>query len=118
MSFLLTLSLFVVVIMVIILKVGNLFLKKKFMMIYISLGHHPYIPLAINTFSGWHLLALQTIGRIALQLARATDSELGMVRRHLRQRLAIYFVRDNVAMLGTHVSSFAPQELDGDTNSG
>ena len=76
-----------------------------------------YIPLAIDTFGGWHPLALQTIGRLALQLARATDSELGVVKRHLRQRLPVLFVRDNVAMLGGRVPSFAPQELDGDADS-
>ena len=41
-----------------------------------------------------------------------------MVKRHLRQRLAVLFVRDNVAMLGARVPSFAPQELDGDADSG
>ena len=40
-----------------------------------------------------------------------------MVRRHLRQRLAVLFIRDNVAMLGAHVPGFAPQELDGDADS-
>ena len=63
-------------------------------------------------------MTLQVIGRLALQLARATDRELGMVKRQLRQRLVVLFVRDNVAMLGARVHSFAPQELDGDTNSG
>ena len=60
----------------------------------------------------------KVIGRLALKLARATDGELGVVKRHLRQRLAVFFVRDNVAMLGDCVPSFAPQELDGDADSG
>ena len=77
-----------------------------------------YIPLAVDIFRRWHELALQTIGRLALQLARATNGELGVVRRHLRQRLAVLFVRDNMAMLGARVPSFAPQELDGDADSG
>ena len=72
-----------------------------------------HVPLAVDTFGGWHKLALQTIGRLSLELARATNGELGVVRRHLRQRLAVLFIRDNVAMLGVRVPSFAPQELNG-----
>ena len=63
-------------------------------------------------------MALQIIGRLALQLARAMDGELGVVKRHLQQRLVVLFVRDNIAMLGAHIPSFVPQELDGDTDSG
>ena len=36
-----------------------------------------YIPLAIETFGGWHPQALQVISCLALQLARATDGKLG-----------------------------------------
>ena len=44
--------------------------------------------MAVDTLGGWHPLALDTINRFALELARATNGELGVVRRHLRQRLA------------------------------
>ena len=67
-----------------------------------------YIPLAINTFGWWHPMALQVIACLDLQLTRAMDGELGMVKRHLRQRLAVVFIHDNIAMLGVHVPSFAP----------
>ena len=77
-----------------------------------------YIPLAIDTFGGWHPQALQVISRLALQLARATDGERGVVKRHLHQRLAVHFMRDNVAMLGACIPSFTPQEPEGDANSG
>ena len=70
------------------------------------------MPLAIDTFGGLHGKALQRIRRLSLKLARTTDGKLGVVRRHLRQRLAVLFVRDNVAMLGARMPSFAPQELD------
>ena len=43
---------------------------------------------------------------------------VGMVKRHLRQRLAVLFLHDNVAMLGAHVPSFVFQELDRDADSG
>ena len=72
-----------------------------------------YVPVAIDTFGGWHSLALETINRLSQELARATDSELGMVRRHFRQRLAITFVRDNVAMMCARKPFFASPEVVG-----
>ena len=33
--------------------------------------------------------------------------------RHLRQRLGVLLVRDNVAMMGSRAPSFVPQEVDG-----
>ena len=55
---------------------------------------------------------------LAHQLARATDGKYVMVHRHLHQRLGIILVRDNVAMLGARIPSFAPQEIDGDADLG
>ena len=72
-----------------------------------------YVPMAVDTLGGWHPLALDTINRLALELARATNGELGMVRRHLRQRLGVLFLRDNVAMLHARTPSFASPEVDG-----
>ena len=43
-----------------------------------------YVPVAIDTFGGWHSLALEAINRLSQELARATDSELGVVRRHFQ----------------------------------
>ena len=72
-----------------------------------------YVPLVVDTFGGWHPLALETIGRLALELARATHGELGVVRRHLRQRLGILFLRDKVAMLWARTPTFTSPEVDG-----
>ena len=72
-----------------------------------------YVPVAIDTFGGWHSLALETINKLSQELARATDNELGVVRRHFRQRLAIGFLRDNVAMLGARKPFFASPEVVG-----
>ena len=72
-----------------------------------------YVPLAVDTFGGWHPLALKTINRLPLELARATNGELGVVRRHLRQRLGVLFLRDNVAMLHAQTPSFTSPEVDG-----
>ena len=72
-----------------------------------------FIPLAVDTFGGWHPQALEVIGRLGRQLARATEGEQGQVVRHLRQRLGVLLVRDNVAMMGSRAPSFVPQEVDG-----
>ena len=72
-----------------------------------------YVPVAIDTFGGWHSQALETINRLSQELARATDSDLGVVRRHFRQRLAITFVRDNVAMLCARKPFFPNPEVVG-----
>jgi hypothetical protein len=74
--------------------------------------------MAVDTFGAWHPQALQVISRLARQLARATDGECDVVLRHLRQRLGVLLVRDNVAMLGARIPSFAPQEVDGDADLG
>ena len=42
-----------------------------------------YIPLAVDTFGGWHPQALQVISRLARQLSRATEGEFGVVQCHL-----------------------------------
>ena len=77
-----------------------------------------YVPMAIDTFGGWHQLALETIGRLSLELARTTDGKLGVVRRHLKQRLAVLFLHNNVAMLGARTPTFASQEVNGDADQG
>ena len=70
-----------------------------------------YVPMAVDTLGGWHPLALDTINRLTLELARATNGELGVVRQ--RQRLGVLFLRDNVAMLYARTPSFASPEVDG-----
>ena len=69
------------------------------------------MPMAVDTLGGWHPLALDTINRLTLELARATNGELGVVRQ--RQRLGVLFLRDNVAMLYARTPSFASPEVDG-----
>ena len=54
--------------------------------------------LAVDTLGGWHPIALETIARLGRQLARNIGKEEVECVRHLRQRLAILLVRDNVAL--------------------
>jgi hypothetical protein len=53
----------------------------------------------VDTLGGWHPSALSIITRLGCQVASNVGKEGQEVMRHLRQRLAVLLVRDNVAML-------------------
>ena len=55
--------------------------------------------MAVDTFGGWHPAALQTLSKLGRQLARVAGREENETVRHLRQRLAVVLVRDNMNML-------------------
>ena len=61
-----------------------------------------FIPLAVDTFRGWHGAALDVIVKLGRQLARQLGKEEEEVTRQLRQRLSVLLTRDNMAMLGSH----------------
>ena len=73
-----------------------------------------FVPLAVDTFGGWHCSALPILAKLGRQVASNTGREGQEVVRHLRQRLAVLLVRDNVAMLCARTSSFPPADIDGD----
>ena len=73
-----------------------------------------FLPLAVDTLGGWHPTALETITRLGRQLARNVGKEDQEVVRHLRQRLAVLLVRDNVALLGARTPTYPPPDVDGD----
>ena len=73
-----------------------------------------FVPLAVDTFGGWHCSALPILAKLGRQVASNTGREGQEVVRHLRQRLAVLLVRDNVAMLCARTPSFPPPEVDGD----
>ena len=73
-----------------------------------------FLPLAVNTFGGWHSSALETITKLGRQLARAVGREEEVTVQHLRQRLAILLVRDNMSMLASRTSTFPTPEVDGE----
>ena len=54
------------------------------------------------------------LARLGRQVASNTGREGQEVVRHLRQRLAVLLVRDNVAMLCARTPSFVPPEVDGE----
>ena len=73
-----------------------------------------FIPMAVDTLGGWHPVALETITRLGRHLARNIGKEDSECVRHLRQRLAILLVRDNVALLCARTPTFPAPEVDGD----
>ena len=75
-----------------------------------------FIPVAVDTLGGFHREGLKTVTKLGRQLARAAGREEGEVVRHLRQRLGVLLVRDNVAMLNSRSPTFTPAEVDGDND--
>jgi hypothetical protein len=61
---------------------------------------------------GWHPSAIAIFTRLGRQVASNVGQE---VMRHLRQRLAVLLVRDNVAMLCARTPTYPMPEDDGDT---
>ena len=57
---------------------------------------------------------LSTVNQPLTMWASNVGKEGQDVVRHLRQRLAVLLVRDNVAMLSARTPSFAHPEVDGD----
>ena len=73
-----------------------------------------FLPLAVDSLGGWHKAGLAAITRLGRQLARILGGEEKTQVRHLRQRLGILLVRDNVAMLNSRKPTFPPAEVDGE----
>ena len=65
-----------------------------------------FLPLAVDTFGGWHKVGLKTITRLGRQLARNLEKDEDEVVRHLRQRLGVLIVRDNAAMMASRHPTF------------
>ena len=65
-----------------------------------------FVPLAVDTFGGWHQSALEVLTKLWRQLARANGKREEEVVSHLRQRIAVVLVRDNVSMLLSRAPSF------------
>ena len=77
-----------------------------------------FIPLAVDTFGGWHGAALDVIAKLGRQLARQLGKEEEEVTRQLRQRLSVLLTRDNMAMLGSRTPTLPPATIDGDVGGG
>ena len=76
-----------------------------------------FLPMAVDTFGGWHPTALDIITKLGRQLARNVGKLDEEVVAHLRQRLGILLVRDNVAMLCARTPTFPAAAVDGEDDS-
>ena len=72
-----------------------------------------FVPLALDTFGGYHRVALEAIGKLGRQLARVVGRDEGETVQHLRQRLSVVLIRDNMNMLASRAPEAAPSQISG-----
>ena len=72
-----------------------------------------FLPLAAESFGGWHSAAVGEVGKLAAALARQTGQEEGEAVRHLWGRLGILLQRGNAAILGNRVPTTPAPFIDG-----
>ena len=58
-----------------------------------------FVAIVVDNFDGWYSTALQTLSKLGRQLARVAGREEDETVRHLRQRLTVVLVRDNMNIL-------------------
>ena len=75
-----------------------------------------FVPLAVDTFGGWHGAALDVLSKLGRQVARQVGKEEEDGVRQLRQRVSVLLTRDNVAMLGSRSPDIPPACIDGDVD--
>ena len=73
--------------------------------------------MADDTFKGWSPTAVDIITKLSRQLARNVGKLDEEVVAHLRQRLEILLVRDNVAMLCARTPTLPAAVVDGEDDS-
>ena len=73
-----------------------------------------FVPLAVDTFGGWHGAALNFLSKLGRQVARQVGKEEEDGVRQLRQRVSVLLTRDNVAMMGSRSPDIPPACIDGD----
>ena len=76
-----------------------------------------FLPMTVDAFWGWHPTALDIITKLGRQLARNVGKLDEEVVAHLRQRLGILLVRDNVAMLCAGTPTFPAAAVDREDDS-
>ena len=72
-----------------------------------------FIPLAAESFGGWHSAAEREVRKLGAALARHTGQEEGEAIGHLWGRLGIYLQRGNAALLANRIPAFPNPEIDG-----
>ena len=72
-----------------------------------------FIPLAVETFGGWHPEAINQLTRIGRALARQTNTQESLAINHFFQRLSINLQRANASMILSRQTHFPEAEDDG-----
>ena len=72
-----------------------------------------FLPLAVESFGGWHSAAVGEVKKLGAALARQTGQEEGEVVGHLWGRLGILLQRGNAAILGNRVPTRPAPHIDG-----
>ena len=75
-----------------------------------------FVPMAVETFGGWHGAALDVLQKLGRQVARQVGKEEEDCVRQLRQRVSVLLTRDNVAMLGSRSLDIPASTVDGDVD--
>jgi len=73
-----------------------------------------FLPMAVETWGGWHPKARDIIKTLATQMARQTGGEEQVIILHTRERLGILLQRGNVSLLTSPIPEFSQPEVDGD----
>ena len=72
-----------------------------------------FLPLAVESFGGWHSAAVGEVKKLGAALALQTGREEGEVVGHLWGRLSILLQRGNAAILGNRVPTHPAPHIDG-----
>ena len=72
-----------------------------------------FLPLAAESFGGWHSAKVGEVKKLAAALARQTRQDEGEAARHLWGRLSILLQSGNAAIPGNLVPSLPSPVIDG-----
>ena len=72
-----------------------------------------FLPLAAETFGGWHDVAVAQVKKLASALARHSGQEEGEALSHTWSRLGVLLQRGNAAMMANRIPSFPAAPIDG-----
>ena len=72
-----------------------------------------FLPLAAETFGGWHEVAEAQVRKLAAALARHNGQEEGEAISHTWSRLGVLLQRGNAAMMANRIPTFPAAPIDG-----
>ena len=72
-----------------------------------------FLPLAVDTLGGWHEEALAVIDKLGRQLARVVGRDEAATVQHLKERLGVVLLRDNVGLLASRAPEPASAQVTG-----